>query len=79
MFLKRLPQTVNCTQKQSTTETRTQNHYYCMDAAAEENGIHVFNAQISKFYYWTFRCNHSLQRKFNILQYRTHDSEPICI
>jgi len=60
MFLKRLPQTINCTQMQSTTETRTQNHYDCMDAAAEENGIHVSNTHTSKFYYWTFRCNHSL-------------------
>jgi len=62
MFLKRLTQTLSCTQMQSTTETRAQNHYYCMDAAADENGIHVSNTDThtSKFYYWTFRCNCSL-------------------
>jgi hypothetical protein len=41
MCLKRLPQTINCTQMQSTTETRAQTYY--MDAAAEENGILVSN------------------------------------
>jgi len=43
MFLKRLPQTTNCTQMQSITGTRAQNYYYYMDAAAEENGILVSN------------------------------------
>jgi hypothetical protein len=50
MSSKRLPQTTNCTQMHSTPEAvSAHNHYYCMDAAVEENIIHVSNTHTSTF------------------------------